>query len=165
MPTTIIRTRDNDGDVTLCPKGMPPVMTGYTVRKDVTIPSKPAGDTTSKLRWDDATKTVVWYAVPLTPQQTFDAAVAAGYTVPGVTPPLVLDLGDGARATFTGLMVLINSLMSSGQLLATSTQTITGDDGTPRALPVSQIETILVGYGLYYANLFNALHAETVAAS
>lgn len=72
----------------------------------------------------------------------------------------MLDLGDTARAQLTGLLVLLDKLMAAGQLLASSVQTITGHDGSPRAFPVSQIETILLGYGVYYANLFNARHTE-----
>ena len=100
-------------------------------------------------------------ALAPTAAQTYAAAVAAGYTVPGVTPPLVLDLSDEAQGKFTSLLVLLNALMGSGQLLATSIQTIADKNGAPRAMAVSQIESILVGYGVFYANLFNTLHAAT----
>jgi hypothetical protein len=95
---------------------------------------------------------------PPTPLQTFNAAIAAGYTVPGVTPPLVLDLSDAARAQFTGLMVLLNSLLTTGQAQLTTPQAITDKAGQSRALPISQIQTILLGYGVYYAGLYEALH-------
>ena len=55
--------------------------------------------------------------------------------------------------------------MASGQLLATSTQAIADKSGTLRALPVSQIDAILLGYGAYYAGLFNQLHAATTAVA
>ena len=162
----IIQTKDADGTYVSFPNAdCPPVdKPGYTIRTVDGEPDQPPGDKTSRLRWVDPTG-LAWVVPTLTPQQVFDAAVAAGYTVPGVTPPLVLDLGSETRATFTGLMVLLNSLMSSGQLLGSSQQTITGHDGTPRSLPVSQIEAILLGYGVYYANLFNTLHAGTIAAA
>ena len=161
-----IQTNDADGTCTIFrnPECPPVEQPGYTIRTVDALPPRPAGDLTSRLRWVDPAG-LAWVAPVLTAQQVFAAAVAAGYTVPEVQPPLVLDLGSESRATFTGLMVLLNSLMSSGQLLGSSQQTITGHDGTPRSLPVSQIETILLGYGVYYANLFNALHADTVAAA
>ncbi len=132
---------------------------GYTLRQVNAIPTGPG-----VLRWQVDGGKLIRYVAPPTPQQQFDAAVAAGYTVPGVTPPLVLDLGDGARAQFTGLTVLLDKLMASGQLLATTTQAIADKMGALHSLPVSQIDQILVGYGAYYAGLYNTLHAATVAA-
>ena len=157
-----IQTKDADGSVVQYPATAPLPRKGYTIRQVDAIPARAAGDTTNVLRWVDPAG-LTWVAPVLTPQQQFNAAVAAGYTVPGIEPPLVLDLSDGARAQFTGLKVLLDSLMAGGQLLGTSTQAIADKAGALHSLPVSQIDQVLLGYGLFYANLYNTLHAALTA--
>ena len=163
-----IQTNDTTGGVVIfgnpaCP---PSAQTGYTIRTVDSLPVAPSPRNGAVLLWQD--NALAWVAPTLTPQQTFNAAVAAGfaYAVPGSNPALalVLDLGDSARAQFTGLVVLIQAAMAAGQELATTNQSIADKAGTLHSLPVSEIIPMLLAYGNYYAGLFNTLHTATAAS-
>ena len=95
----------------------------------------------------------------LTPQQTYAAAVAAGYTVPGVTPPLVLDLSADARNQFLGLDHLLDKQLAAGRIAPTDPVPFADITGALQSLSVANVQTMILGYGEYFAGLFAALHA------
>ena len=101
----------------------------------------------------------------LAAQKTFAAAVAAGYTVPTITPPLVLDLGDSARANFTSLLVLLNAQLAAGRITNDDSFPVTDINGNPRVLSVSNVLTMILGYGEYYAGLFAAQHLPSAPSA
>ena len=102
---------------------------------------------------------------PPTPQQTFDAAVEAGYTVPGITPPLVLDLSAEARNQFLGLGYLLDKQLAVGRITAADQVPFTDIKGAPQSLSVANVQTMILGYGEYFAGLFAALHAAAPATT
>ena len=162
---TTIRTKDSDGSVVIyanpaCP---PAPKKGCTIRTVDALPARPANGKTSVLLWQN--NALAWVTPALTPAQTFAAAVAAGYTVPGVTPPLVLDLSDAAQNRFTGLLLLLNTSVAAGRMTTADSFPITDIDGNPRAFSVANVQTMILGYGEYYAGLFVTLHAAALAAA
>ncbi len=98
-------------------------------------------------------------AVPPAPEQAFAAAVAAGYTVPGVEPPLVLDMSDPARVLFHQLSYQLMTMQAAGRISGTDLITITDIEGNPRSFPAAQVQTMIMDLGAAYLSLFTALHS------
>jgi hypothetical protein len=96
--------------------------------------------------------------VPLSSQEvarrTFDAAIAAGYAVPGLS--LTLRLGESDRAAFTGLLALVNEGVRAGAKTEDSPVTIAGVEGVA-TVTVGQFRGIALGYGAHYAGLWQQL--------
>ena len=142
----------------LPPDPAPVGHTNYTVDG---IPAAPVPLNGAVLLWQAGA--LAWVVPTPTPQQTYAAAVAAGYTVPGIQPPLVLDLGPNAQSRFTSLLVLINTNLAANPATATQTQVIFDCQGAGQVFTFAQLQTMLMEYGNYAAGLLNALHAASTA--
>ncbi len=161
-----IQVKDADGSIVTyanldCP---PPARAGYTIHLDVPdfVPP-PAGDTTSVERWQGGA--AVWVQPTLTPQQVFNAAVAAGYTVPGVTPALVLAMDDKARNLFHQLSYQLMTMKDAGRLTDDAQMPITDLNGVTRMFSVANVQTMIMGLGETYLGLYGTLHAVTPPAA
>ncbi len=155
--STTIQTKDADGSVVIF-RAHPPVdKPGFTIRQVDAIPEGPG-----KLQWDTASGAIIRYVAPPTPQQVFDAAVKAGYTVPGVTPPLVLPMDDASMDMLHKLSYQLFTMQNAGRIASTDQFPVTDIAGSPRLFSVQNLQTMIMGLGEAYLTLWSALHAATV---
>jgi hypothetical protein len=88
------------------------------------------------------------------PDCAFQTALNTGYTVPGVSPILVLDLRDDARIQFVSMAIMMFVGLNAGSINNNTPQTIRDRYGMPCTLTTQQLLQILLGYGSYYIALW-----------
>lgn len=90
----------------------------------------------------------------VTKARVYEQKVLEGYNVNPEGFTLALDAKS--IADFTGLMTLLNEALDMGIIAENSPISIRDINGTPRFNTVARTKQILVGYGLYYKQLFDA---------
>ena len=93
-------------------------------------------------------------------QKTFDATVAAGYTVPDVTPALVIGMDDATRAQFHQLSTLLTLQAGAGRIAASDQVAFLDRDGNARSLSAANVQTMIMGMDEAYFAAFTARHAS-----
>lgn len=88
----------------------------------------------------------------------FQAAVLAGYAVPG--HGFTLALGDEDRAQFTQMLSLIGEGLDLQQMTDETPVSIADQSGAMHEVTVLQFRQIMLGYGLHYKGLWDAAKAS-----
>lgn len=96
-----------------------------------------------------------WNLVELSPQEIYANKIAAGYEV---SPEgFTLRLGDEDRDKFTQMLTLLRELEFLGGITDETPQTIADINGNIHTITTLRFRQIMVGYGLYYKNLWDEL--------
>lgn len=92
--------------------------------------------------------------VPPTPEQTFNAAIAAGFPT-GLGYSLAL--GESDRNAFSQMLLLISVAHSAGALDLADPQVIADKDGVPHEVTGEQFIGLMLAYGQHFKSLWNEL--------
>lgn len=155
--------------------GKPPVLPSNIVELTVVVPTLPTYDKkTQYLQYTDYQADLVnktWTqfitVVDKTPEQIaqdelreqievkqrqFEEQISMGYEIPNTNIKLKID--DSARQAWSQLLLLVNEMLSNGQITLTSELTILDRDNAPHTFTVAELKPILSNLGMYYYQIW-----------
>lgn len=86
---------------------------------------------------------------------TFNSAIAAGFTVPNET--FTLRLTETDRAAFAQMLALVREALDLGMIDNDTIQTISDINSELHQVSILKFRQIMVSYGFYYKTLWDAL--------
>ena len=180
MTTTLYDTNTNqliggfrDGPYLV--DGKPPILPSNIVELTVVVPSTPQYDpVTQNLQYSDFKADLVnklWTQnitiIDKTPgeiaqyemqqqidskEREFQFQISEGYQIPNTTIKLKID--DSARQAWSQLLLLINEMLTNGQITPSAELTILDKDNVPHVFTVAELKPILSNLGMYYYQLW-----------
>jgi len=85
-------------------------------------------------------------------EKTFQFQISEGYQIPNTVIRLKID--DSARQAWSQLLLLINEMLSNGQVTLSTELTILDKYNAPRVFTVAELKPILSNLGMYYYQLW-----------
>lgn len=85
-------------------------------------------------------------------EREFQYQISEGYQIPNTNIKLKID--DSARQAWSQLLLLVNEMLSNGQITPTTELTILDRDNAPHTFTVAELKPILSNLGMYYYQLW-----------
>ncbi len=86
--------------------------------------------------------------------EVYEQKIQAGYPIPN--SPYILALEDKDRVQFSGMLVLVNELLSAGYITPSTSQSIRDQSDNIVNLTTAEFKSLMLGYGIYYKTVWNA---------
>ena len=85
-------------------------------------------------------------------EREFQFQISEGYQIPNTTIKLKID--DSARQAWSQLLLLVNEMLTNGQITLSTELTILDKDNAPHVFTVAELKPILSNLGMYYYQLW-----------
>lgn len=85
-------------------------------------------------------------------EREFQYQISEGYQIPNTTIKLKID--DSARQAWSQLLLLVNEMLTNGQVTLSTELTILDKDNAPHVFTVAELKPILSNLGMYYYQLW-----------
>lgn len=85
-------------------------------------------------------------------EKTFQFQISEGYRIPNTVIRLKID--DSARQAWSQLLLLVNEMLTNGQITLSTELTILDKDNAPHVFTVAELKPILSNLGMYYYQLW-----------
>lgn len=91
-------------------------------------------------------------------QDEFLKKLNLGYLIPETSNRLAIWTSD--RDSFVAMLVMVNELLELGYITKDTPQTLVDINGEPFQLTTEQFKTVMVGYGMYYKQLWDLANSR-----